>query len=35
MAPGFDPDDYEGGVRDELAAAYPAHAAAIRSLTRG
>jgi uncharacterized protein len=34
MAPGFGFEDYEGGVRAELLAAYPEHADRIRSLTR-
>ena len=34
MAPGFDPGDYEGGVREELAARYPDAADIIRALTR-
>jgi predicted cupin superfamily sugar epimerase len=34
MAPGFIPSDYEGGNGDELAAAYPRHAALIRALCR-
>lgn len=34
MAPGFEPKNYEGGLRDELIAAYPGAADAIRSLTR-
>ncbi len=34
MAPGFDLEDYESGHADALAAAYPAHAATIGSLTR-
>lgn len=34
MAPGFDPLDYEGGIRAPLAAEYPAAAAIIEALTR-
>lgn len=34
MAPGFDVEDYEGGVRAELVARYPAFAERIRALTR-
>jgi len=34
MAPGFDPGDYEGGVREALIARYPAAAGVIRALTR-
>jgi predicted cupin superfamily sugar epimerase len=34
MAPGFDVHDYEGGVRAELVARYPAFAERIRALTR-
>jgi predicted cupin superfamily sugar epimerase len=34
MAPGFAPSDYEPGVREALAAAYPTCAAAIAELTR-
>ena len=34
MAPGYDDQDYTGGVRDELAARYPAQADRIRRLTR-
>lgn len=34
MAPGFTPDDYEGGVADELVAAYPRAGALIRALCR-
>jgi len=34
MAPGFDPRDYEGGVRAALIAAYPDQAERIRRLTR-
>jgi predicted cupin superfamily sugar epimerase len=34
MAPGFDPLDYEGGVRAELVARYPERADLIRRLTR-
>lgn len=34
MAPGFDPQDYEGGSRERLVAAYPAAAEEIRRLTR-
>jgi uncharacterized protein len=34
MAPGFDPGDYEGGVREELAGRYPAAAGIVRALTR-
>lgn len=34
MAPGFDPLDYQGGVRAELVARYPERADLIRRLTR-
>jgi uncharacterized protein len=34
MAPGYDPLDYEGGVRDELIGRYPAEADRILRLTR-
>ena len=34
MAPGFMPEDYEGGERDALTAAYPSAAAMIARLTR-
>lgn len=34
MAPGFEPADYEPGVRSELTARYPAYAASIQGLTR-
>jgi hypothetical protein len=34
MAPGFDPGDYEGGVREELIASYPEAADIIGVLTR-
>jgi predicted cupin superfamily sugar epimerase len=34
MAPGFDPEDYEGGGREALIAAYPDEAERIRRLTR-
>lgn len=34
MAPGFDPSDYEGGVRADLERRYAGAAAIIRSLTR-
>jgi predicted cupin superfamily sugar epimerase len=34
MAPGFTPDDYEGGTATELAATYPAEADLIERLTR-
>jgi hypothetical protein len=34
MAPGFEQQTYEGGLRDALIAAYPAAADAIHSLTR-
>jgi predicted cupin superfamily sugar epimerase len=34
MAPGFDPQDYEAGSREKLAALYPKHAALIALLTR-
>jgi uncharacterized protein len=34
MSPGFDPADYEPGVRAELIARFPQHAASIRALTR-
>lgn len=34
MAPGFTPDDYEGGLRADLLARYPHEAARIRALTR-
>lgn len=34
MAPGFDPGDYEGGVRADLCARYPQAAALITALTR-
>jgi uncharacterized protein len=34
MAPGFDPRDYENGVRDSLIARYPGAASEIRQYTR-
>jgi predicted cupin superfamily sugar epimerase len=34
MAPGFDPNGYEGGSREKLTAQYPVAADAIRRLTR-
>lgn len=34
MAPGFDPSDYEGGVRDALVAAHPNERDRIVALTR-
>jgi len=34
MAPGFDPDDFEPGYREELSAQYPAFQALITQLTR-
>jgi len=34
MAPGFDPQDYEPGKRDELSAVYPKYAPLIAFLTR-
>lgn len=34
MAPGFDPSDYEGGVRERLLSTHPAAADVIRALTR-
>ena len=34
MAPGFDDADYEGGVREELVAAYPTFRGLIEALTR-
>ncbi len=34
LAPGFDPDDYEPGCRDELQAGWPEAAEAIAALTR-
>ncbi len=34
MAPGFVPEDYEGGDAEELAARYPGEAELIRTLTR-
>ncbi len=34
ISPGFDPVDYEPGVRSELIARYPQHAASIQALTR-
>ena len=34
MAPGFLPEDYEGGQAGPLAAAYPAHESLIRALCR-
>jgi len=34
MAPGFTPEDYVGGIFNELAAHYPAQTALIRQLTR-
>ena len=34
MSPGFDPADYQPGLRDELIAQYPQHAASIQALTR-
>ena len=35
MAPGFDPDDFELGVRADLIARFPAHAPQITALTHG
>lgn len=35
MAPGFDVEDYVGGLRVELIRAYPGQAALITSLSRG
>jgi len=35
MAPGFDPADYEGGLRADLVARYPSAAPLIEALTRG
>ena len=34
MSPGFDPDDCEEGMRDELSVQYPHYAALIATLTR-
>ncbi len=34
MSPGFDPADYQPGVRAELMAQYPQHTASIQALTR-
>ena len=34
MSPGFDPADYQPGVRAELLLRYPQHAASIQALTR-
>jgi predicted cupin superfamily sugar epimerase len=34
MSPGFDPADFEEGMRDELSAQYPDYAALIATLTR-
>lgn len=34
MSPGFDPSDYEPGVREQLVKQYSQHAASIRALTR-
>jgi hypothetical protein len=34
MAPGFDPEDYEAGRRDELSSRYPRYAPLIAMLTR-
>ena len=34
MSPGFDPSDYHPGLRAELIAQYPQHAASIQALTR-
>lgn len=34
MAPGFDPEDYVGGVREKLVERYPDQAELIRTLTR-
>ncbi len=34
MAPGYDPDDFEPGKREDLIAQYPDHAELIRLLTR-
>jgi len=34
MSPGFDPRDYEPGMRDRLIAAYPGAASEIREFTR-
>jgi len=34
MSPAFDPSDYQPGLRAELIAQYPQHAASIQSLTR-
>jgi predicted cupin superfamily sugar epimerase len=34
MAPGFDPQEYEPGMRDALSAQYPAYAPLIAFLTR-
>lgn len=33
MSPGFDPADYQPGLRDELISQYPQHAASIQALT--
>lgn len=34
MSPAFDPSDYQPGLRSELIAQYPQHAASIQALTR-
>ncbi len=34
MSPAFDPTDYQPGLRSELMAQYPQHAASIQALTR-
>lgn len=34
MSPAFDPSDYQPGLRSELMAQYPHHAASIQALTR-
>lgn len=34
MSPGFDPSDYQPGIREELIVHYPQHTASIRALTR-
>ncbi len=34
MSPGFDPADYHPGLRNELIAQYPQHAASIQALPR-
>jgi predicted cupin superfamily sugar epimerase len=34
MSPGFDPADFDEGIRDELSAQYPDYAALIATLTR-